>query len=107
MVLAEAIDQLHGFLAERSRPAGMTVSQFVAHEAAAGSPVAKQLLAVLFNGACDDDTAAAPAPIVPPAVLDRQHRLATQTLPDPRTVNRAEPARPILASGATRPWMRQ
>lgn len=98
------LDQLHDFLAQHKRPAGVTVSDFVQREAESGNLAAKAVMGSgLFNGA----SSPTPAPIVPPTmphVLDREHRLATQQLPPARKLNTREPSRPIVHAGAVRDW---
>ena len=90
------LDQLHEFLAQHKRPAGLTVSEFVAREAAAGS--VDVLASGIFTGAGDDDPTPAPAPIVAPAVVAREQRLASQQLPAAKKLSTRAPSRPIVQS---------
>lgn len=93
------LDQLHDFLAQHTRPAGLTVSAFVKREAAAGNMAAKAVLGSgLFTNAGSDVPTPAPALIVP-NVVKREHRLATQQLPAARKLNTREPRRPVVQSG--------
>lgn len=100
------LDQLHDFLAQHKRPAGVTVSDFVQREAESGNLAAKAVMGSgLFNGASSPTPAPAPAPIMSAHMQNREHRLATQQLPKTRKLNTREPCRPIVHSGAVRDWM--
>jgi hypothetical protein len=107
MRLADQIDALQTWLAEHPRPAGVSVSEFLQSCATAGDSDARRILASgLYTSASADnddcETLVAPAQ-VPPAVIDREHRLATQRVPTGKQTR--EPSRPIVHSGETRPWL--
>lgn len=100
------LELLHGFLAEHPCSAGTRVSDHVQREAAAGNVAAQRVLrSGLFNGGGSDvEAPQGPAPIVPPAVLERERRIATQRVPTGKDLH--EPARPIVHSGETRAWLK-
>ena len=104
MSLTDQIDALHSFLATHPRPAGVPVSDYLQRCARAGDPEARRILGSgLFNATGAAVDAPKPAAQVPPAVLAREQRIATQQLPQVR--NTAEPRRPMVQSGKWRPWL--
>jgi hypothetical protein len=104
MDLAEIqISTLHEFMAQHQRPAGVSVSEHVQRAAAAGNAIARRVLATgLFNNATAGAAPQAPAPIVTPAMAERERRIATQVLP--ARMDRPDPARAVVHSEATPAW---
>ena len=106
-LLAVGVGLLHEWLSENPPAPGVRVSERIRAAADAGDGLAQKVIASgLFN---DPDLAVEPRPVPAAPVLQhvvaRDRREATQKLP--HCPNRAEPSRPIVRSGATRPWMRQ
>lgn len=106
MTIEHQLAMLQDWRVENPPPKGRTVTEHLQACADAGDIAARRiLLSGLYSAGSDATKAPAPAPAsIPPAVLDREHRLATQRVPAGKQ-NR-EPRRPIVQSDRVTPWLK-
>lgn len=104
MTIEHQLAMLQDWRIENPPPKGRTVTEHLQACADAGDVAARRiLLSGLFNGA-GSDAAEAPAPAsIPPAVREREHRLAAQRVPAGKQTR--DPKRPIVQSERVTPWL--